>query len=148
MTTDRFFCTAIDGEGGSFQEKGLGVMERDMELVRKILLVLEQHPRGHAPERLAIEGYDDETVGYHVFLMGQDQGGLLHVAVTTVFGGASPQALAEHITWKGHEFLDSVKNETVWQRVKAAVVKKGGGASLEVVTALAVETAKTYFLEP
>jgi hypothetical protein len=121
-------------------------MERDMELVRKILLTLARHPHGHAPEKLVIEGYDDEEIGFHVFIMGQ--GELLDVAVVTAFGAPSPRAVPGSITWKGYEFLDSVRNDTVWKRVKAMVVNKGGGASMEVVTSPATDVAKKLFLEP
>lgn len=77
-------------------------MEREMELVRKILLTLAEHPHGHAPKQLVIEGYDDETIGYHVFLMGQ--GDLLDVAVVTGLSSPSPVAIPVSITWKGYEF--------------------------------------------
>lgn len=119
-----------------------------MELVRKILLALEKHPHGYAPSPLAIDGYDEEKIGYHVFLMGQEQADLLKVAVITAVNDPSPKALPAHLTWNGHEFLDNVKNETVWQRIKGIVVSKGGSVSFEVLKTLATETAKGYFLQP
>jgi Hypothetical protein (DUF2513) len=121
-------------------------MTRNMELVREILLTIEKHPHGYAPEPLVIDGYDDETVGYHVFLMGQ--GELLDVLIGTAQGDLSPGAIATNMTWKGHEFHDTVKNDTVWKRVKAIVKSKGETISFEVLKMLATETAKTYFLQP
>lgn len=43
-------------------------MQRDMELIRKILMVIEQAPTGYAPE-LEIEGYSSTQVGYHAYLL-------------------------------------------------------------------------------
>ena len=44
-------------------------MKRDMELIRKLVLALENEPTGYAPENLNIEGYTSEQVGYHAYLM-------------------------------------------------------------------------------
>lgn len=46
-------------------------MKREMDLVRQILLKIEQHEHGLAPRDLAIDGHTDEQVAYHVHLMGQ-----------------------------------------------------------------------------
>jgi hypothetical protein len=46
-------------------------MKRDMDLVRKILLQIEEHPHGFAPNYLAIEDYTQEQIGFHVLLMGE-----------------------------------------------------------------------------
>ena len=40
-------------------------MKRDMDLVRKILMVCADHEHGHAPRNLMIEGYSDEQIGHH-----------------------------------------------------------------------------------
>ena len=76
-------------------------MERDMDLVRKILITLAEHPHGHAPELLEIEGYDQETIDYHVFQMGD--GGLLRTSTTTHLRSTSPSAIALGLTSKGHD---------------------------------------------
>ena len=44
-------------------------MQRDMDLVRAILLAVEAHPAGFAPDPLAIEGYTDEQIGYHATIL-------------------------------------------------------------------------------
>src|SRR5688572_12098241 len=106
-------------------------MKRDMELVRQILIAIERHPHGHAPRDLSVPDYDEENVGYHLVLMGE--AGLLVVTSSTPFGAKSPSAVVERMTWAGHEFLDNARNETVWNKVKATVAAKGGGASFEVL---------------
>ena len=54
---------------------------------------------------------------------------------------------AGNLTWQGHEFLDTITNQTVWNRVMSKLQDKGGSASFEVVKALAIEISKQYFLE-
>jgi|GEM_PF-7061885 len=46
-------------------------MKRDIDLVREILLALEEHDHGYAPKDLEIRGYSKEQIGYHVWLMGR-----------------------------------------------------------------------------
>ena len=41
------------------------------------------------------------------------------------------------LTWQGHDFLDAVRNESVWNSTKAKVGKAVGSASLEVIRAVA-----------
>jgi len=102
-------------------------MKRNMDLVRAILLTMDQHEHGFAPPGFTIAGYDDEVIGHHVYLMGQ--GELLVTVTTTVtttaFGGSSPVAMPITITWKGHDFLDAVRNETVWSKVKIQLKDRG-----------------------
>ncbi len=89
-------------------------------------------------------GYTDETIGYHVVLM--DEAGLIRAQPATCMGDSSPTALAERITWDGHEVIGNARNETVWRKAMAVVRDKGGSISFEVLKFLIVETAKTLFL--
>ena len=107
-------------------------MKRDLDLVRKILLVCEEHPNGFAPQELHIEGYTDDQIGYHVHLAGN--AGLLKVADVTHLGSQSPCAIPLSMTWSGHEFLDDSKNETVWEKAKKSV----GSSSFDVLKAVLV----------
>jgi hypothetical protein len=52
-------------------------MKRDMDLVRQILMVMEDHEHGFAPHPFEVPGYTEEVVGYHL-----------------TFGGASWRRLA------------------------------------------------------
>jgi hypothetical protein len=39
-------------------------MKRDMDLVRKIALLIEEHPSGFAPTNITVEGYSHDQIGY------------------------------------------------------------------------------------
>ena len=121
---------------------GETAVERDMDLVRKILITLAEHPHGNAPAKLEVPGYDKETIDYHVFLMGENGGELLRTSVTTTMGSKSPSALGHGLTWKGHEFVDAARQETNWNRAKALVARAGSSAWpvwMEALTKVALE---------
>ncbi len=42
------------------------------------------------------------------------------------------------VTWAGHDYLDAVRDQGVWDKTKSAVAETGGNASLEIVKALAL----------
>ena len=49
------------------------------------------------------------------------------------------------LTWQGHEFLDAVRNDTVWRKTTALIKEKGGSVPFEVIKALAVKVAGSLF---
>lgn len=53
-------------------------------------------------------------------------------------------ATISSLTWNGHEFLDNVRNDTVWAKLKRAVAEKGGAVSFDVLKALALSYAKAH----
>jgi hypothetical protein len=105
-------------------------MQRDMELIRKLLLAVEQHEHGFAPREITIDGYSDEQVGYHSWLL--NDAGLAEAIDVTNRGSDSPEAMIRHLTWAGHEFLDAAKDDTTWQRAKQRLAS--AGKSLQTVT--------------
>jgi hypothetical protein len=115
-------------------------MKRDMDLVRRILLALEAYEHGYAPEGFTIVGYDQEVIGHHVWLM--EQGDLLTASATTVQRDGSPVALPGTITWDGHNFLDAVRSDTVWSKVKAVLKDKGISLPFTLLQELALKILK------
>ncbi|MBI2752962.1 MAG: DUF2513 domain-containing protein [Betaproteobacteria bacterium] len=114
-------------------------MQRDMELVREILLALERHPHGFAPDNLGIKDYSEEQVAYHAYIMGQ--AGLIEVADSTNLGSSGPEALLKNMTWEGHEFLDAAREPQRWAEAKT-LLHKAGGASFKVWTVVLTELVK------
>ena len=104
-------------------------MKRDMDLVREILLGLDEHEAGYAPHEMEFEGYSDEQVGYHAYIMGQ--AGLLEVADASSLDGSSPRAIPISLTWAGHEFLANAREQANWLQAKK-LMKGAGGASFHV----------------
>ena len=106
-------------------------MKRDIDLIRTILLSMEANEHGFAGTSPAIEGHSEEQIGYHVYLMGQ--AGLITTADATCLSDQSPNAIPLSITWAGHDFLDSVKDETLWKKAKTIVLKPAAGVAFDVL---------------
>jgi len=106
-------------------------MKRNMDLIRKILMVLNEHEHGYAPDELNIEGFSEDEIGYHCLILGE--AGLLEVSDSSCFDSESPTADPVRLTWDGHEFIENAKNENVWSQAKE-VVGKVGEASFSVWT--------------
>ncbi|QDT57262.1 hypothetical protein Pan44_53300 [Caulifigura coniformis] len=115
-------------------------MKRDMDLVRGILLEVEKAQPGRAWDlRRAIAdgafpGHDETTVLSHAFLM--REAGLLEIR--TGSNGSGEWKVA----WLGHDFIDSARNDTVWERAKGAIREKGFGLSIELLKGVLSKLAK------
>lgn len=106
-------------------------MKRDLDLIRKLLLAMEEHEHGFAPQRIHIDGYNEDQIGYHIYLLGE--AGLAKVVETTSMGNASPNALPLNLTWAGYEFLEAAKDETLWRKAKEKLVQPAGGVAFSVL---------------
>ncbi len=116
------------------------IMKRDMDLIRKILLITESDSHGFAPQKpMEIDGYTQEEIGYHIHLLGEAD--LAKVINMTFDQSDSPSAQMLNLTWNGHEFLDSSHDNHIWNQAKDAISKLGG-ASIQIWTALLIAYAK------
>lgn len=114
-------------------------MKRDMELVRLILLKVEAegtHPVG-VMDDFQLEGYPDETVSYHVWLL--EQAGFLEALDMSSMDGFHywPRCL----TWAGTEFVDSIRDPEAWRRAKEGAAR-AGGAGVELLWEIAKGIAR------
>lgn len=119
-------------------------MKRDLDLIRRILLDIEE--RGEESKRSGYSsvggnGQDPETIQYHVQLL--NDAGLI-VADEVMPGQWWP----ERITWAGHEFLDLARNETLWRRTITAVERALGSAPFHVVQELLSRNARDLLEAP
>ena len=51
---------------------------------------------------------------------------------------------AERLTWNGHEFLDAIRSDTIWQKTKSSFLSKGLSMTFDLVKSVAVEVASAY----
>ncbi len=117
-------------------------MKRDMDLARAILYQVEEKSQGAGWVDLAIQGHTEQEASYHIMLL--HEAGLLEgINLSGCSNGLEWKA--KRLTWPGHEFLDAIRNETVWSKVKATVKEKGGAISFEVLKALAAKLALSVF---
>jgi hypothetical protein len=105
-------------------------MKRDMDLVRSLLLRVEDLSWPMMNELMVDEKDAGERarVGYHLrmlveegFLTGDDGSGMMHEDWYNL-----------QLAWQGHEFLDTLREKTVWEKSK----KIAGEASVGSAKAL------------
>jgi len=118
-------------------------MNCDMNLVRNILLHIENQESGYAPVDFVMNGYNHEQIHYHAYIM--MQGGLIEGIIYTDFSSQSPQAIPKNLTWAGHEFLQAARNDTLWKKAIDTVQEKGGTITITVLGQLLSSLMKNHF---
>lgn len=106
-------------------------MKRDMELCRKILLSIEDQYMDVALYNLEIPQYSMEQVAYHCQIL--YEAGLVN-NYNAQYGNNHMYLFAVGaLTWEGHDFLDKIREDTVWNRTKNVITEKGLPMILDVV---------------
>ena len=114
-------------------------MKRDLDLIRQILLTVEEdHDGKQAITSLYISGYSRTTVQYHIRLLAE--GDYLDVNQIDTFAGTTYHI--QGMTFKGHDYLDTIRDNTVWTQTKERLAQVGNTASLALVKATATEILK------
>lgn len=113
-------------------------MKRDWELVKSILLRLESKETFHDLGTLEIEGRDKIEVAYHLKLL--TEAGLIEGRDLSTKDG--PGYWADCLTWSGHDFLDVLRNESVWSKVKDTLKDKALTLPFDVLLELLKSTIK------
>lgn len=106
-------------------------MKRDMELCRKILFAIEEQYVDTSIEDLEIPGYTANQVAYHCQI-------LENAGLVSYYHSESDEEGLEFfevgsLTWEGHDFLDKIREDTVWNRTKNIITEKGLPMILDVV---------------
>ncbi len=119
-------------------------MRRDMNLIRCILLKIEEHKFDGRGIKIEVEDYLPEVVMYHIVLL-KDAG----LITTYDFSGGNKVDLRpSYLTWEGTEFLAAVREDKIWNKMGKTATREGFKLTqlpISIVTALAIETVKNYF---
>lgn len=118
------------------------IVERDMDLARNLLRTIEQNSEMDRTREFFIQSSDQigvpdqpfEKVQYHLRLL----------AEAGFTDGTKDGVILRGLTWDGHEFLDNIRNDDIWSKVKkqAATVS---GVGLKMLAALAESEIKKHF---
>ena len=109
-------------------------MQRNWDIIRKILIEIEWLPTEDSEfNSNELSEVDSEATAYHMRLLLEAQ---------LIVGGCrdamGPRFChASRLTWTGHEFLDNIKNESIWRKIKASARSKGVELSFSVIKDLA-----------
>ena len=98
-------------------------MKRDMDLVREILLEIEKSYVSTAIRDLHIDGYDMETIAYHCKIL--HEVGFISDYKAQYADNKLYRFGVGSLTWEGNDYLNKVRDNTVWQKTKDVIKDKG-----------------------
>lgn len=98
-------------------------MKRDMELIRKILFKVEETVDNVAEINLEVDGYSMNQVAYHCALL--FEGGYIHDYEGQYASDDIHSFGIGRLTWEGHDFLDKIREDTIWVKTKDTISSKG-----------------------
>ncbi|PZV07639.1 MAG: hypothetical protein DCF32_06765 [Leptolyngbya sp.] len=123
-------------------------MKRDLELIRAILLRVEETPIGRSlSSPLKVDGYGDDVIAEHVRLL--KEAGYIEAQLVIGFNQVGVHQVQDFSITRllndGHDFIADAKNPTVWKKTIDFLASKGGDVSLAVVKGVAAKMAFEYF---
>ena len=110
-------------------------MKREPNLIREILLFVEQQPVGFGVSSLDIDGYGKDIICEHVRLL--EEANYIEAQIN-----CSPNHMGEIVVRSynisrllnpGHDFIADAKNEIIWKQSINHIKEKGVDVSLAVL---------------
>jgi hypothetical protein len=101
-------------------------LKRDFDLIRDILLQIEAAPANSRRFRIRIPEKDQDVVDEHVELLiesGLVDGAPRHVSGAPMY--VEIEVMVTRLTWEGHDFLSSMRDDTIWRKAKTEIIKPG-----------------------
>ena len=122
-------------------ERENAAVERDMDLIRDLLLMVEAEPKMDGTADFiftadAFPGHSPEEVVYAIKKL--IQAGFLE--------GNQHMGSVSSLTWNGHEFLDNIKDPGIWGKTKKQLSGLPGAALAVVAQIAQAEIKKTLGL--
>jgi hypothetical protein len=105
-------------------------MKRDFDLIRRILTDIERMPAGSFQSNLKYPEYSQATVDEHTILL--HDAGLIKANISKLMGGGNSIHIVG-LTWSGHDFLDAMKDDNLWNKAKENVLKPGVSITFDVL---------------
>jgi hypothetical protein len=115
-------------------------MKRDWDTIREILARLEiiAFEEGY----LQLSSFPNDRaaeISCHMELL--MEAGLIKGRIVEEFGNEPHDFLAYRLTWQGHEFLDAIRSDTVWQKTKKKFITGGISMTFDLVKSVASDIA-------
>ena len=126
-------------------------MKRNLDLVRTLLLKIEEHNCSEpiVSRSIEVEGHNEVEIGLHLNAMA-DAGFLVIEGYRTETGRLIETAIIFDLTWKGHEYLDTIRDPAIWKKTKELSQKSGNAAfefSIEIAKAVAKQALSRLGLD-
>ncbi|WP_425628273.1 DUF2513 domain-containing protein [Vibrio neptunius] len=109
-------------------------MKRDMELIRSLLLAIEENAHDYK-----LQNYNLDAVRYHEALL--IEAGLVVGSISQELGTTEyPYVKIFKLTWSGHEFIDNIREDRLWSTIKCNFKE----ASFSTIMNVSKELAEGY----
>lgn len=115
-------------------------MKRNWDTIRELLTRVEECT--FPVEMVRLSSFPSERaaeVSYHMILL--IEAGLVSGSISQEIGPGVRDFMAQRLTWEGHEFLDGIRSDTVWQKTKKTFAEQGVSMTFDLVKAVAKEAA-------
>lgn len=113
-------------------------MKRDWDTIREILVKVESCTL--PTDNVSLSDFEDfraAEISYHVGLL--IEAGLINGQMYSSLGPSIKDFYAKRLTWSGHEFLDSIRKNNIWEKTKDYFAQKGIEMSFEAVKSVALK---------
>lgn len=107
-------------------------MKRNWDTIRELLIMVEACTL--PVEIVRLGDFSEERaaeVSYHMTLLIDAK--LVKGQMVKTIGPEVKDFIANKLTWNGHEFLDSIRSDTVWQKTKKLFVEQGVSMTFDLV---------------
>ncbi|WP_077310047.1 DUF2513 domain-containing protein [Terribacillus halophilus] len=120
-------------------------MKRDMSIIRDLLLDIESEytEGGFALEVTEEDDYTEEEMNYHLQLMKEAK--LIKLETVLDEEEEEEELLIYGLTWDGHELLDSIREEAIWQQLLVKLKREKGSMPFSVLRKQAAKAAEAYY---
>ena len=120
-------------------------MKRDWDVIRKILLKVEDAPAGEGVNLHDFAESERPEVSYNAELLYEV--GFVTASISNQVGKVEARDFTIYrMNWAGHDFLDAVRSDTIWKKTKKLISSKGGNMTYEVIKSLAIELTRKAVL--
>lgn len=117
-------------------------MQRDMDLIRRILLYIEEHYKPGADTiKVHIDGCSDSLIYEHCKLM--YEAGLIQKLENWGCDGFEDQAHVGNLTNEGYDYLEKIRDLSLWGKVKDTIKDKGLPLIISTVKTIADALTKS-----
>lgn len=109
-------------------------MKQDWTIIRAILLRLEAAPTANTALRsIDLAEFAEQEVAYNMRLL-KDAGFIeAIICESATADGGIHLALAQSMSYKGHELLDTIRSDTVWARIEDKFKSSGLEMTFDLV---------------
>ena len=108
-------------------------MRLDMDLFRDLLIAIENKPLREKDlstrDFVKITGKTEDEIIYHLHLL-NDASFFIGIPIRAI---KMDDFRVERLTFSGHEYLNNIRDNSIWQKTKEKLMAVGSSASVEII---------------